>query len=148
MNVVVKHMSDSGKNITANTEKVKKHNKTYYSEIDDKRNEITLYSQKNKEDSVLENRADRKVQCNDLKINIEVHYKHKSSTAYHNADKHKRAVGKRFVHKELEAGNPDGYYHYNVNYTDKDRLLEILLESSKEFIKTKHGCSRMNFLIT
>lgn len=58
MNVVVKHISDNGKNITANTEKVKKHNKTYYSEIDDKRNEITLYSQKNKEDSVLEYRAD------------------------------------------------------------------------------------------
>lgn len=66
-----------------------------------------------------------------------MHYKHKSSTAYHNADKHKRAVGKRFVHKELEAGNPDGYYHYNVNYTNKDRLLEILLESSKEFIENK-----------
>lgn len=59
MNVVVKHISDSGKNITANTEKgKKKHNETYYNEIDDKRNEITLYSQENKEDSVLEYRAD------------------------------------------------------------------------------------------
>lgn len=45
--------------------------------------------------------------------------------------------GSRFVHKELEAGNPDGYYHYNVNYTNKNRLLEILLESSKEFIENK-----------
>lgn len=53
MNVVVKHISDNGKNITANTEKVKKHNKTYYSEIDDKRNEITLYSQKTRKTAFL-----------------------------------------------------------------------------------------------
>lgn len=59
MNVVVKHISDNGKNITANTEKGKKSTiRLIITRLMISANEITLYSQENKEDSVLEYRAD------------------------------------------------------------------------------------------